>query len=47
MCLHARTIEGALLFIDVMIFWNIIDTDLASKSALEILDSEEDYNDKN
>jgi hypothetical protein len=38
MFLHARTIEGALLIVDVMIFWNIVDTELASKTALEILD---------
>ena len=36
--LYARTIEGAFISLDVMIFWNIVDTELAAKNAMQILD---------
>lgn len=35
--LTTTTAEGANIILDAMIFWKIIDTELASKSAMEIL----------
>jgi hypothetical protein len=32
--LFTRTIEGAFISLNVMIFWNIIDTELAAKNAM-------------
>jgi hypothetical protein len=31
----------------MMIFWNIVDTDIASKTAMEILDEQEEYHENN
>lgn len=41
--LQTTTIEGAFVSLDVMIFWNIIDTLKAAKHAMEILGGVEDY----
>lgn len=35
----AKTIEGATVFVDAMIFWSIVDTEIAAKTAMEILDN--------
>lgn len=35
--LTTTTAEGATITIDAMIFWKILDTELASKTAMEIL----------
>ena len=45
--LYTRTIEGAFISLNVMIFWNISDTELAAKNAMQILDKQEEYHEKN
>ena len=41
--LQTTTIEGAFVSLDVMVFWNIVDTAKAAKTAMEILGGVEDY----
>jgi hypothetical protein len=45
--LRARTIEGAFICVDCMIFWNVVDTELAATNAMEILDKQEEYHERN
>ena len=35
--LKSTTAEGSTVYLDAMIFWNIIDTDICAKKAMEIL----------
>jgi hypothetical protein len=41
--LQTTTIEGAFISLDVMIFWNVVDSEKAVKNGMEILNSTEDY----
>jgi hypothetical protein len=41
--LQTTTIEGAFISLDVMIFWNIVDTRKAAVNAMEIMNAGEDY----
>jgi len=40
---NTTTIEGALISLEVMIFWHINDTEMAAKNGLEILTENENY----
>ena len=40
---NTTTIEGALISLEIMIFWRVIDTAQAAKNGLEILTQDEQY----
>lgn len=45
--LLTTTLEGAMISLDIMIFWKIKDSDLAAKNAMDILNSREDVSSQN
>ena len=41
--LHTTTAEGSTVTLDAMLFWKIIDTEVAAKTAMEILNIEDSF----